>query len=267
MVGVWDVTVEDRLESDVGLIIRRAYPMELYASLDLALWPPLVPTGMIARYRKFTWKDIHPGHRFVKVRECLQSTKRTLSMISGEDRNKQLEDFQRLTCAETGWPTQTELIQIWLDDNDQKRQCLEREDCRLMSITFESEGHSRLKIVDRVLRKRLEFYCDLVISNITEPQIGVSQLGWMLRNDDGLYRITEIEKRNWDISPSILRAVIMTRRYLLLGERYRGDQPQNFVSRSVTDALYLVCSLLRSNKEQFRCWTQKTPIRRPIRQE
>lgn len=255
--SLWDVSHEGRLERDLGLFARRAYPMELFASLDIALWPPLVPTGVMLGTRRWSWKDIDPGHRFVTICKWLQQNKVPMNRIGGEERNERFRQFQMEVCDALGWPTPEQLVPVWLDDNDKKLKGEPRETCRLMSISFESEDHSRLAMVDKLLKKRLEFPCDFVLGNFTEPQLGVSQLGWVSRNDSGLFRIRDLENGNWNISPSILRTVMMICRYLLLGERHCGDNPQSFEEQLVAVSLSVVCNLLPSSNSRFSNWTRQ----------
>ena len=255
--NLWDVSQEGRLESDVALFVRRAYPMELYACLDVALWPPLVPTGVMEGARSWSWNDISPGHRFVRICEWLQSNKFPLSRISGGDRNEKFTEFQELVCQNFGWPTPTQVLDVWLADNEKKLRGEERELCRLMSISFERAGHSRLAMVDRLLRKRLESPCDFVIGNLTEPQVGVSHLGLVTRRNDGKFMITESEKANWDISPSLLRVMTMLGRFLLQGKNYKGDHPSDFDDMLVTEAAKIYSLLLHRNAAYFPNWLKR----------
>ena len=255
--NLWDIDRTSRLESDFRLNVRLAYPLELYACLDLALWPPLTPAGVFASRSRYSWKDIHPGYRFVRLCEWLQDARLPLTRIGGEDRNDRFRKFQDLACETFGWPTVDELSIIWREDNRRKQAGEARDVSRLMSISLESASHPRLSMIDRLLQTRSEKPCDIVLGNIPGIDLNTHALGFVTLNEAGLLVIGDSPVGGWDIPPSVLRSVIMTGRFLLRGkDRIGGDHPSHFQSDIAESALHLYNRLLGEKGNLFTSWAE-----------
>ena len=92
------------------------YPIEFYAILDLALWIPYVPSGILPGFR---WEDVQPGHRFVRLVHLLRAANSKsltpVGSLSPNERNNHFEQIQGKLATLLGWPEPRTLARQWLD--------------------------------------------------------------------------------------------------------------------------------------------------------
>ena len=69
-------------------------PVEVEAALNLALWPPFIPSGL-SEFRCWQWDDIEPGHRFQRIIDWLSTRPTSLTHHDSLTQDGRNELFHR----------------------------------------------------------------------------------------------------------------------------------------------------------------------------
>jgi len=90
-------------------------PTELIAALDLALWMPVGPRGLLSTGRSLTWHDFHPGWRFLRICLTLKKSLRAFQKIpdSLEVTDGLFREMQTQWCQALEWPTVEQIALEW----------------------------------------------------------------------------------------------------------------------------------------------------------
>ena len=92
-------------------------PVELDAALNLALWPPFVPSGLTS-HRAWRWDDIEPGYRFCRMIEWLSERSEPLTShekLTPDERNSVVSRFFSEASEYFDWTHPRELAEAWID--------------------------------------------------------------------------------------------------------------------------------------------------------
>jgi hypothetical protein len=93
------------------------WPLEFAAALDLALWVPIGPRGLMSDGRPLRWEDVHPGWRFLRICSHLRSTGRPFVRIPKdlEETDKLYREIQAEWSSLFGWPVLDNLMMQWAE--------------------------------------------------------------------------------------------------------------------------------------------------------
>lgn len=94
------------------------FPLELYAAIDLALWPPFGPYGFMNTPgtvdSPVSWLEIQPGWRFVQIMHKIKFTKKKFTNFAFADVDEKIETMQELWCKALNWATPKSISNAWL---------------------------------------------------------------------------------------------------------------------------------------------------------
>lgn len=252
--SLWDVRTEEELDRDLFLLFRRAYPLELHAAIDLALWPPLVPTGVHPEGGVYSWADVHPGHRFVRICEWFQRDSVEMTRLGGESRNERFRALQDRACRHFGWPAVDTLAGQWQAciRADLNARLAERN--RLTPFKLEIGSHPYNVAVEALLQSRATAPCDLAVGNLPQIEQRVRPLGYITQNHEGYLVIGEFADQPPVFSPTDIRAILMVSRFLAPGP-IREENPQYYLPIYSQRALDFYSQTVGDWESEFRAWS------------
>lgn len=86
------------------------------AAVDLALWIPIGPEGLVEGTSELSWSDVHPGWRFLKICNAVQQLDLSDLTIEleVEKTNEPFRVLQNRICNTLGWPPVDKIALAWL---------------------------------------------------------------------------------------------------------------------------------------------------------
>lgn len=158
-----------KLFTEVGdelhLSWSESLPFELYACLDLALWPPFVPPGRLPPGVR--WADVNPAIRLCKILTVFRKCRFPFHAKDEDEQDAWLRHIQATICQRLRWPTPQRLARRWCD--------YLREQCSAESNPWNELERFVTFRRDRaiaILTNRLQRPADVVRNYLTPEDVG-----------------------------------------------------------------------------------------------
>lgn len=117
---------EDALGEDPeGRCVLRQFPIQFFAALDLALWPPFGPDGFVG-HKPPSWDDLCPGWRFQQICDLMETMSEPLRQLPTDGGHEEFERLQELWCQRLHWVTPKALAAFWYESFKEQKSVLLR---------------------------------------------------------------------------------------------------------------------------------------------
>jgi hypothetical protein len=173
-----EVTFDDSRSDEMSY---RIWPLELAAAIDLALWIPIGPHGLVSDSQSLRWEDVHPGWRFLKICSHLRSGGKPFVRIprSLEQTDKIFRDLQLEWSSQLGWPSLDNLMMNWIEFLEATN-----EDGKYNGFFFETgKGHPRFLSSLAILARRFAFPYQVAMNYYDYSDVSVVWFPFILARD------------------------------------------------------------------------------------
>jgi len=156
--------------------VYRICPIEFYAILDLALWPPFTSRGFFRKNGSVRWEDIQPGHRFLRGMGVMRDARTRLTPFTADDREGRFDEVQRFIAAELGWETPENLAAAWYDYLLSERLCND-------GLFVGHKDDTVFRIARTMLGHRIKSPFNTVCNNLSQDQTQEIKFAVWITND------------------------------------------------------------------------------------
>ncbi len=227
---------QPRSDDELVIDYARLYPFELHVLVDLALWIPWGPCGLIARDRALRWSDISPALRFLRLVEVLRGLGITPTAIPPDSasKNKLARVLQETLCEVLGWPTPEQLIDAWLPTL--------RADSEETGL-FGFPQSFRARAIASLFSLQHDRPGDFIVGNLDFNALSAPRApGWFFRSAPGSGQVEATLMREPQDAVGVLQELLLFKgtRYLALGDERLSTSWEPNLRRAAAESLSLI---------------------------